>query len=384
MPIKSPALDQQFNLLAQGTLYPDVIESSATKGSTSQVIKSHHNVGGLPEDMQFKLVEPLRDLFKDEVREVGRKLGLPTEIVDRHPFPGPGLAIRIIGEITKEKIGILQHADKIFIDELKNTPNEKEMARRAKFEKGSDFWQDLESQKIEGNVFTALAIITDSKGRLFSQKRVPSKKAYPNLWEVSCGGRIENGETILECLEREINEETGWKLKKIFDFAGTSETQIEDKTYQCFSFYVEVEGDLENPQLEVDSVSEAKWINHEELDFVDYNLSQGYKAIEFADNFFRQNMYSQFIKNSLYHETWQAFCVLTDIKSVGVMGDERTYERLLGLRAVTAVDGMTADWARLPYDFLAKVSNKLINEVKGINRVVYDISSKPPATIEWE
>jgi GMP synthase (glutamine-hydrolysing) len=205
----------QFNFLAQGTLYPDVIESSIAKNSTSQVIKSHHNVGGLPEDLQFELVEPLRDLFKDEVREVGRKLGLPSVVVDRHPFPGPGLGIRIIGEITEEKIKILQHADKIFIEELQNTP----------------------------------------------------------------------GET-------------------------------EGKT--------------------------------------------------------------------LYNEVWQAFCVLTDVKSVGVMGDGRTYERLLGLRAVTAIDGMTADWARLPWEFLAKVSNRIINEVKGINRVVYDISSKPPATIEWE
>jgi len=205
----------EFKFLAQGTLYPDVVESVSAKGGPSQTIKSHHNVGGLPEDLKFKLVEPLKELFKDEVREVGKYLGLPDEIVQRHPFPGPGLGIRVISNITFEKLEILRKTDKIFTDELKNT----------------------------------------------------------------------------------INENTG---------------------------------------------------------------------------------------KTLYQETWQAFAVLTEVKSVGVMGDGRTYERLVGLRAVTATDGMTADWAHLPYNFLAKVSNRIINEVKGVNRVAYDISSKPPATIEWE
>lgn len=193
--------------LGQGTIYPDVIESVSVHGP-SVTIKSHHNVGGLPERMHLKLVEPLRYLFKDEVRKVGYALGIPDDILQRHPFPGPGLAIRILGEVTAEKVALLQEADAIYSSELK--------------EKG------------------------------------------------------------------------------------------------------------------------------------------------------------------LYSHVWQAGAILLPVKSVGVMGDERTYEYTLALRAVTSVDGMTADWAHLPYDFLADVSNKIINRVRGINRVVYDISSKPPATIEWE
>ncbi len=191
--------------LVQGTLYPDVIESGAGQAAT---IKSHHNVGGLPEDMELDLVEPLRDLFKDEVREVGSQLGLPDEIVWRQPFPGPGLAVRIIGEVTREKVSILQHADAIVREEIR-----------------------------------------------------------------AAG------------LEREI---------------------------------------------------------------------------------------------------WQAFAVLADIRSVGVMGDERTYARPVIIRAVTSEDAMTADWARLPHELLATMSNRIINEVDGVNRVVYDVTSKPPGTIEWE
>ncbi len=197
--------DAEF--LAQGTLYPDVIESSA-HGGTSVTIKTHHNVGGLPEKMNLKLLEPLRDLFKDEVREIGRILGLPEEIVSRHPFPGPGLAVRIIGEITEEKIKILQEADYIFIEELR--------------------------------------------------------------------------------------------------------------------------------------------------------------------------------KANLYNDISQAFCVLTPVKTVGVMGDYRTYEYVLALRAVKTEDFMTADWYEMPYHLLKRVSSRIINKVKGINRVVYDITSKPPATVEWE
>lgn len=193
--------------LGQGTIYPDVIESSSVKGP-SQTIKSHHNVGGLPSYMNLKLVEPLRLLFKDEVRKVGKELGLKEELLQRHPFPGPGLAIRILGEVTKEKIAILQEVDDIFISSLKS-------------------------------------------------------------WD-------------------------------------------------------------------------------------------------------------------LYNKVWQAGAILLPIQSVGVMGDERTYERVVALRAVESVDGMTADWCHLPYDFLSQVSNKIINQVKGVNRVCYDISSKPPATIEWE
>lgn len=193
--------------LAQGTIYPDVIESVSVKGP-SATIKSHHNVGGLPEYMKLSIVEPLRALFKDEVRRVGRELGLEENILNRHPFPGPGLAIRILGEITEEKISILQEVDDIFISGLKS--------------------------------------------------------------------------------------------------------------------------------------------------------------------------------HNLYKEVWQAGAIFLPVQSVGVMGDERTYENAVALRAVSSTDGMTADWCHLPYEFLAKMSNEIINKVRGVNRVVYDISSKPPATIEWE
>jgi GMP synthase (glutamine-hydrolysing) len=193
--------------LVQGTLYPDVIESVSVRGP-SAVIKSHHNVGGLPEKMNLKLIEPLRELFKDEVRLIGRELGVPEEILGRHPFPGPGLAVRILGDITEEKIRLVQAADRILDEELR--------------------------------------------------------------------------------------------------------------------------------------------------------LAE------------------------LYHSVWQAFPVLLPVSTVGVMGDERTYERVIAIRAVTSVDGMTADWARLPHDLLARVSARIVSEIRGVNRVVYDISSKPPSTIEWE
>ena len=198
---------KDVNWLAQGTIYPDVIESISVKGP-SATIKSHHNVGGLPEKMNLKVVEPLNLLFKDEVRRVGKALGINDELLGRHPFPGPGLAIRILGEVTPERVKTLQEADNIFITGLKD--------------------------------------------------------------------------------------------------------------------------------------------------------------------------------DGLYDDVWQAGAMLLNVNSVGVMGDERTYENVLALRAVASTDGMTADWVHLPYEFLAKISNKIINQVKGINRVVYDISSKPPATIEWE
>lgn len=194
--------------LAQGTIYPDVIESVSATGGPSATIKSHHNVGGLPDYMKLKIVEPLRMLFKDEVRRVGRSMGMDPSILGRHPFPGPGLAIRILGDITPEKVTILQEVDAIFIDGLK--------------------------------------------------------------------------------------------------------------------------------------------------------------------------------KNGLYDKVWQAGAMLLPVNSVGVMGDERTYEKCVALRAVESTDGMTADWVNLPFEFLQKTSNEIINRVKGVNRVVYDISSKPPATIEWE
>jgi GMP synthase (glutamine-hydrolysing) len=196
-----------MEFLAQGTLYPDVIESISVLGP-SAMIKSHHNVGGLPTNMKFKLIEPLRELFKDEVRIVGKQLGLPVEIIQRQPFPGPGLAIRVLGEVSDERLAILRDADVIVLDEI----------RRAGF----------------------------------------------------------------------------------------------------------------------------------------------------------------------YDKLWQSFAVLLPIKTVGVVGDERSYENVIALRAVDSQDGMTADWVPLPYELLGRISNRILNEVRGVNRVVYDISSKPPATIEWE
>ncbi len=201
-------LIENVKWLAQGTIYPDVIESISVTGGPSATIKSHHNVGGLPDFMKLKIVEPLRMIFKDEVRRVGKSLGIDAELLGRHPFPGPGLAIRILGDITPEKVRILQEVDAIFINGLR--------------------------------------------------------------------------------------------------------------------------------------------------------------------------------EDGLYDKVWQAGAMLLPVNSVGVMGDERTYEKVVALRAVESTDGMTADWVNLPYEFLQKISNKIINNVKGVNRVVYDISSKPPATIEWE
>jgi GMP synthase (glutamine-hydrolysing) len=197
-----------YHFLAQGTLYPDVIESVAIGGNPAHVIKSHHNVGGLPEKMHFELVEPVRQLFKDEVRQAGLQLGLPKEIVYRQPFPGPGLAVRILGEVTPERLRILRDADTIVTSEMEA----------------------------------------------------------------------------------------------------------------------------------------ADW----------------------------------------YYKVWQSFAVLLPVRSVGVMGDQRTYENTIALRIVESQDGMTADWVRVPYELLARISNRICNEVKGVNRVCYDISTKPPSTIEWE
>ena len=232
--VNSKSSDGKFKWLAQGTIYPDRIESL---NITGKVIKSHHNVGGLPKEMNLQLCEPLKWLFKDEVRRVGRQLKMPEHLITRHPFPGPGLAVRILGDITPEKVRILQDADDIYIRGLR-----------------------------------------DYKVRL-----------------------------------------SGEEARRVLA-AG-------------------VPADMKDGSIEV----------------------------------------------SLYDQVWQAGVILlSTVRSVGVMGDERTYEHPVALRAVTSTDAMTADWAHLPYDFMAKVSNEIINKVRGVNRVCYDISSKPPATIEWE
>jgi GMP synthase PP-ATPase subunit/8-oxo-dGTP pyrophosphatase MutT (NUDIX family) len=385
----------EYQFLAQGTLYPDVVESAGGKNAKGQVIKSHHNVGGLPEDMEFQLVEPLRGLFKDEVREVGTQLGITDNIISRHPFPGPGLAIRIIGEITKEKIAILQKADQIFIEELKNTLTDTEKAKQAQFA-SSEFWEGLLNSALANNRTANIhALIFNDKGEIFVQHRCADKKIFPNIWEASVYGKMDDGETLRQTLEREIYEESGWKLKKIVNYMGYTDWKIDQKMVtdspsnytpqRTFTFLVQVEGDLNSPKIEAGKADAVQWINQNYNKMFQPNDDIG-DAItsKMINKYFQDKMFYKSKKTSLYDEVWQAFCVLTDVKSVGVMGDGRTYENLLGLRAVTAVDGMTADWARLPYDFLAKVSNRLINEVRGINRVVYDISSKPPATIEWE
>lgn len=226
--------DSEVKWLAQGTIYPDRIESL---NITGKVIKSHHNVGGLPEEMQLSLCEPLKWLFKDEVRRVGRSMGMPEHLITRHPFPGPGLAVRILGDITREKVRVLQDADDIYI-------------------------RGLREYKVK---------LSGEEARRVLAAGVPA--------------------------------------------------------------------DMHDGEIEV----------------------------------------------SLYDQIWQAGAILlSEVRSVGVMGDERTYENPVALRAVTSSDAMTADWAHLPYDFMARVSNDIINNVKGVNRVCYDISSKPPSTIEWE
>jgi GMP synthase PP-ATPase subunit/isopentenyldiphosphate isomerase len=394
-----PKTKSPFKFLAQGTLYPDVVESSSSKNSKSEVIKSHHNVGGLPEDMEFKLIEPLRDLFKDEVRIVGSELGLPDSIIGRHPFPGPGLAIRIMGEITPAKLQTLREADDIFIKELKNTLTEKEASKQELFG-SAEFWQGLDNgAKANGRTGNIHALIFNSKGELFLQHRSSTKKIFPNIWEASVYGKKEENEDLNQTLKREITEETGWKVKRIVEYFGYTDWNINQKMVtdspdnytpqRTFTFVVEVEGDLSCPTIETGKADDYRWISHKELienpDFFEANeLADDNITTKMVNKFFDELTYQKSKNTNLYSEVWQAFCVLTGVQTVGVMGDSRTYESVLSLRAVTAIDGMTADWARLPYEFLAKVSNRIINEVRGVNRVVYDISSKPPATIEWE
>jgi len=374
----------EFQFLAQGTLYPDVIESQSPIGGPSQVIKSHHNVGGLPENMNFKLLEPLRELFKDEVRKIGRELGITEEIIGRHPFPGPGLAIRIIGDVTKEKIETLQKADQIFIDELKNWKLQPENDTAFLVE------TDETNPDIKNNDYreTAHAIIYNRSLNKYLVIKNPTHSCSQHDYYL-VGGKKEQDETPKETIIREIFEETGitkeeitkifyyGKIKQAFYLKDIEENingkniRLPAKNRVMFSdiYYVQTESVSEG--IEEQSGEISKWVDASVLE---NNLLEGFKWV-------LRNCKEN---HSLYQQVWQAFCVLTEVKSIGVMGDGRTYENLLALRAVTATDGMTADWSHLPYKFLGMVSNRIINEVKGVNRVAYDISSKPPATIEWE
>lgn len=368
-----------FQFLAQGTLYPDVIESQSVNGP-SHIIKSHHNVGGLPKNMKFKLLEPLRELFKDEVRQIGRELGITEEIIGRHPFPGPGLAIRIISDVTKEKIETLQKADKIFIEELKNW----------KLQPENDTAFLVETDETKPNISqddyrdcTHAIIYNKTLDKYLVIKNPSHSCSEKDYYFV--GGKKEIGETPKEAILREIQEETGIteeEITKIFYYGKIKQSfylkEIEEngstlpaKNRTMFSdiYYVQTDSTLEGIEDKAGEIS--KWVD---ISVLENNLLEGFKWV-------LQNCKES---HSLYQQVWQAFCVLTEVKSIGVMGDGRTYENALALRAVTAIDGMTADWAHLPYKFLALVSNRIINEVKGVNRVVYDISSKPPATIEWE
>jgi len=389
----------KFDFLAQGTLYPDVIESQSINGP-SHVIKSHHNVGGLPENMDFKLLEPLRELFKDEVRQIGRELGITEEIIGRHPFPGPGLAIRIIGEVTKEKITTLQKADTIFIDELKNW--------KLQPENNLEFL--VETDQTDKNVTNddyrecTNAIIYNRQLDKYLVIKNPSHSCSDHDYYF-VGGKKDLEENPKDSILREIYKQTGFeeteitkifyygKIKQSFHlkdnndkingqiktghFEKETSSQTKSSTAPAtrnrtmFSdiYYIQTESTLEGVENKPGEFS--KWVD---ISVLENNLLDGFKWV-------LQNCKES---HSLYQQVWQAFCVLTEVKSIGVMGDGRTYENALALRAVTATDGMTADWAHLPYKFLALVSNRIINEVKGVNRVVYDISSKPPATIEWE
>lgn len=413
-----------FDFLAQGTLYPDVVESISFRGGPSHTIKSHHNVGGLPENMRFKLVEPLRELFKDEVREAGREMGIPENIINRHPFPGPGLAIRIIGDVTTDKLEILRKADKIFIDELKAWKievgiNPKHIAAQLQT---LDVYNRHPHEYIQK---TAPVVKGDFKAWIDSTLNLISKEA--TILEIGSGhGRDANYiESLGFKVERtdgadsfiEYQQKQGKNISKLdlLDF------QLQ-KNYDLI-FMNAVLHHFQKPQLEKILHKLKQSLNKNSFISFSIKTENSQFALEkLPGRFFElwdenqirkvlerlgfQIVYSKpvtghsgkwltiIVSNSetkvssqeinLYNQTWQAFCVLTNVQSVGVMGDGRTYENVLALRAVTAIDGMTADWAHLPYPFLAKVSNRIINEVKGINRVVYDISSKPPATIEWE
>ena len=367
----------KFKFLAQGTLYPDVVESVSFNGGPSHTIKSHHNVGGLPEKMELKLVEPLRELFKDEVRKIGKELGLPSEIVDRHPFPGPGLGIRVIGDVTKEKLEVLRQADRIFIEELKNTyqdfnPTSNHFDLFYFKEEGINEMQNLQL-RISGH-----ALIFNPKLNKFLVIDNPSLDYYYNL-----GGGQEEGETLLQSLFRELKEESSLEPNNLknLEYFGKIQAifKIQSQDRQLFSHTFYAETEIENV-ISKNPQEKLVWLSKEEI--IEKN---GQDSVFTKTLLNLEKLRSNARKiETLYQQTWQAFAVLTPVKSVGVMGDGRTYENLVGLRAVTATDGMTADWARLPYDFLAKVSNRIINEVKGVNRVAYDISSKPPATIEWE
>ena len=367
-----------FDYLAQGTLYPDVIESVSFNGSPSVVIKSHHNVGGLPENMKFKLLEPLRELFKDEVREVGKELGLPDNLVYRHPFPGPGLAIRVIGEITPDKLHVLREADSILINEMKQyflNINEQTQSKYL------HVWEDYMPRYSVDRRNSVHAIIYNPSLDKYLVQDTANNINYIYPMHLA-GGGIHNLENERDALFREIAEETGLGEKQFKNekYLGRVingffiPSYHRNREIMSHMYYLETDSDLAGIQDKDDHTVLSKWVSKQEMIG---NLLPSFEHV-------LKNSRSIPDAQSLYEMTWQSFCVLTPLQSVGVMGDGRTYENVLAIRSVDASDGMTADWSHLPYDFLSKVSSRITNEVKGINRVVYDISSKPPATIEWE
>jgi GMP synthase (glutamine-hydrolysing) len=368
----------KFEYLAQGTLYPDVVESVSFNGGPSEVIKSHHNVGVLPEKMKFKLIEPLRELFKDEVRIVGRELSMPEEMIGRHPFPGPGLAIRILGDITEERLEVLRQADSIFIKELKSYYLNINDQTKSKY---LNVWEDYMPRYSVDKRDCCHAIIYNPKTKKYLVQSTPNNPNY--LYPMHLvGGGIHTSEDHQDALFREIAEETGLGIKQFskVKYLGKVINGFfvpwlhRNRELMSHIYYLETESTLEHITDKDDPTVKSNWVDLFEtmdnlLPAFDWVMNN-YKDIPEAKN--------------LYQMTWQSFCVLTPLQTVGVMGDGRTYENVLVIRAVTASDGMTADWARLPYDFLSKVSSKITNEVKGVNRVVYDVTSKPPGTIEWE
>jgi GMP synthase (glutamine-hydrolysing) B subunit len=368
---------EPIDFLVQGTLYPDVVESGGGEGAAN--IKSHHNVGGLPDDLQFSLIEPLRTLFKDEVRRVGLELGLPEGIVWRQPFPGPGLGIRIIGEVTQDRLDVLREADAIAREELTKAGLDR------------DIWQcpvvllaDVRSVGVQGDGRTyghpvVLRPVASEDAMTADWARVPydvlatpgppvkflvQGTLYPDVVESGGGEGAANIKshhnvgglpddlqfTLIEPLRTLFKDE----VRLVGEQLGLPPEIVWRHPFPGPGLAIRVIGAVDAERLDI--LREADAIAREEL-----------------------------TRAGLDRETWQMPVVLlADVRSVGVQGDGRTYGHPVVLRPVTSEDAMTADWARLPYDVLERISTRITNEVAEVNRVTLDVTSKPPGTIEWE